>query len=561
MKQSLLAACALGLLAAVALAGPELTDVPRDHWAYDAVKKLADVGVLIGYPDDLFHPQRCLTRYEFAMAVSRLLSYYQLAPKPGDPGDPGPPGPLGPPGPPGPQGPQGPPGPEGVAGPAGPPGTASLDRTVIEAIVKRLTNEFAAELADLGVDVDAVRRSLGDLDERVKELEQRNKVEAHGWIDYRTGWAGRIEGGHAFDALSARLSVDYRWDEGNRFHIGLRSSDEYVPYAVTGVTFGEGPRWRGYPGDQTLWGLGHGGNKVWLEDAYLSLERGRSRYVIGRQFWCWGLGILANNERRGVQGVRWHRRELFGRSLDFDCFAGGASYDFKPLPNEGRNNDEFFISRLDWRRPRWSLAVNWKPEGYGHEDEAGFDLWYHLGGDRHLYFEYARQQYHANRPLWTRSGKPEAAMGIVDLVKGQDGWIQGFYSRVEPEFDEVYSTIHPYWEILQRDRPWNAIPWEMWLRNPPAITNLEIIGGSAGTHLGDWPLELTYYNCDAISNWWDSSFLDDLFYDELWALRTRREVAEGMTWELTYAQQQKTSRAPRDFRDQKLLMLSFEVGF
>jgi hypothetical protein len=558
MKRISLLGAVLAFVAAAAADPGELTDVPRDHWAYDAVKELADAGILIGYPDNLFHPQRVLTRYEFAMAVARILSYYRPL---GEKGEAGPPGPAGPPGAAGPQGPVGPPGPPGPQGPQGPPGSADIDRARIEELVRKLTKEFAKELEEIGVDVNQARERLDNLSQRVTALEESKKVEVHGWVDYRIGYAGQIKGGHGFDALSARLSVDYRWDEGNHFHVGLRSSDEYVPYSVTGVTFGEGPRWRGYPGDQTLFGLGHGDSRVWLEDAWVSLERGRSRYTIGRQFWCWGLGIIANNERRGVQGVRWHRRELFGRSLDFDCFAGGASYDWQPLPNEGMNTDEFFIARLNYRRPRWSLAVNFKPKGYGHEDERGFDLWYHLGGDRHLYFEYARQYHHANRPLWGRAGNSEAAMAVVDIIKGHDGWLQGFYSRVEPEYDEVYSTIHPYWEILQRDRPWNAIPWEMWLRNPPAIQNVEIIGGTAGTHIKSWPLELTYYGCDALSRWWDSSFLDDLWYDKLWALRTRKEVAEGVVWEVTYGEQKTSSRAPRGYRDQKLLMLGIQVGF
>ena len=60
---------------------------------------------------------------------------------------------------------------------------------------------------------------------------------------------------------------------------------------------------------------------------------------------------------------------------------------------------------------------------------------------------------------------------------------------------------------------------------------------------------------------WESSDLDDLFYDSLWAIRTRREVAQGVVWELTYAQQNTSSRAPRGFTDQKLLMLGVQVGF
>jgi len=48
-------------------------DVPRDHWAYDALRDMQQRGILLGYPDDWFSGDRTLTRYDMAQAVSRLL--------------------------------------------------------------------------------------------------------------------------------------------------------------------------------------------------------------------------------------------------------------------------------------------------------------------------------------------------------------------------------------------------------------------------------------------------------------------------------------------------------
>ncbi len=48
-------------------------DVPENHWAYDYVKKLADRGLLEGYPDGEFKGSRTLTRYEFATIFERAL--------------------------------------------------------------------------------------------------------------------------------------------------------------------------------------------------------------------------------------------------------------------------------------------------------------------------------------------------------------------------------------------------------------------------------------------------------------------------------------------------------
>ncbi|MHB9038101.1 MAG: S-layer homology domain-containing protein [Armatimonadota bacterium] len=48
-------------------------DVPRGHWAYDAVNELAGKGYVPGYPNGDFLGDRTLTRYEFATIVARIL--------------------------------------------------------------------------------------------------------------------------------------------------------------------------------------------------------------------------------------------------------------------------------------------------------------------------------------------------------------------------------------------------------------------------------------------------------------------------------------------------------
>jgi len=70
------------VVAAIAVARPALAqgpfaDVPTDHWAYDAVNELAKQGIVNGYPDSTFGGKRALTRYEFAMAIQRMLQEVQ----------------------------------------------------------------------------------------------------------------------------------------------------------------------------------------------------------------------------------------------------------------------------------------------------------------------------------------------------------------------------------------------------------------------------------------------------------------------------------------------------
>jgi len=57
---------------AQAASGP-FADVPADHWAYQSVDTLQKAGIVIGYPDGTYGGKRAMTRYEFAVAIARLM--------------------------------------------------------------------------------------------------------------------------------------------------------------------------------------------------------------------------------------------------------------------------------------------------------------------------------------------------------------------------------------------------------------------------------------------------------------------------------------------------------
>ncbi|MCC3144923.1 S-layer homology domain-containing protein [Halanaerobium sp. Z-7514] len=64
------------LLLVFALALPvsaSFSDVPSDHWAYDAIDTLAAAGIIEGYPDGEYKGQEAMTRYEMAVMVNRAL--------------------------------------------------------------------------------------------------------------------------------------------------------------------------------------------------------------------------------------------------------------------------------------------------------------------------------------------------------------------------------------------------------------------------------------------------------------------------------------------------------
>ena len=135
---------------------PEFSDVPLTHWAYPALQKLAAAGVLEGYPPEgKYFGQRPMTRYEFAVAIARLLDKIGT-------------------------GVEGPPGPPGPAGPIGNGGGTIFDPTDLQnqinnrltreevlAIVDPLRLEFRDELARLGSRVGALENQVSLLSQRV----------------------------------------------------------------------------------------------------------------------------------------------------------------------------------------------------------------------------------------------------------------------------------------------------------------------------------------------------------------------------------------------------------
>jgi chromosome segregation ATPase len=52
----------------------EFPDVPANHWAYEAVSKLAGNDIVSGYPDGEFHGDRTMTRYEMAEIIYKAMN-------------------------------------------------------------------------------------------------------------------------------------------------------------------------------------------------------------------------------------------------------------------------------------------------------------------------------------------------------------------------------------------------------------------------------------------------------------------------------------------------------
>ncbi|HMM20938.1 MAG TPA: S-layer homology domain-containing protein [Selenomonadales bacterium] len=99
-------------MAVPAFANP-FTDVPAKHWAYDAVKQLAQAGVIDGYGDGTFRGDKTVTRYEMAQIVAQAM-------------------------------------------------TKDLN-TDQKALVDKLSKEYAEELNNLGVKVEGLQSQVNDM--------------------------------------------------------------------------------------------------------------------------------------------------------------------------------------------------------------------------------------------------------------------------------------------------------------------------------------------------------------------------------------------------------------
>jgi hypothetical protein len=178
---------ALGLLMAVptvshaqAASGP-FADVPADHWAYQAVDTLQRAGIVIGYPDGTYGGKRAMTRYEFAVAIARLLPLIK-APDLSDYATK-----------------------EDLSALSDDLNAKlAANQAALDAL-KALVDQFQPELTQLGQDVADVRQRLDALEGRVAAVEEeQRRVKITGELDViALGAVGTTGNGTGVDANQA----------------------------------------------------------------------------------------------------------------------------------------------------------------------------------------------------------------------------------------------------------------------------------------------------------------------------------------------------------------------
>jgi uncharacterized protein (UPF0335 family)/opacity protein-like surface antigen len=166
MKRLLISVAGLSLITGLTFA--QMRDVPPGHWAYQSIEQLVQLGIIEGFPDGTFRPNRTMTRAEFAQAIARAYRNIderlraldrrisEIRPQSDQQ----------------------------------PVDTSALERQInelraqIEELKKlneaiqtlqRLAQTFQQELAGLGVDVDTLKRDFASLRARVEALEGKEE--------------------------------------------------------------------------------------------------------------------------------------------------------------------------------------------------------------------------------------------------------------------------------------------------------------------------------------------------------------------------------------------------
>ena len=536
MRRLMVVGCALVLVAyalPVFAASNAAETVPFEHWAYDAVQKLVDEGIIIGYPKTHeFKGDRAMTRYEFAMAISRLMEWPGIVGPPGAEGAAGPKGDTGGAGTPGPKGDAGAPGPKGdvgAKGDTGAPGPKPTDDELRQ-ICQKLLDEFKDELADLQDQIDDLAEDVDDLDERVAALEEAMKrPKVTGWIDYRIGLVGDLWKNAEFDALTAKVGIEGQITDELAGRVNLKMIDDATRVMPA----------RGGGGGSVL-GLT---DNIWLDEAcvmYATDWLTPVNWTVGRQFFQIDrLGLLAWNDRLSMQGVRGQAEELWGTDLEADFFFGGAEYD---LGNSfGFNNDGYGAARMAYTRPHWSLGGTWLATGVAHEEGWSADLWAEIF-NRDLMFEYAEVLQFMDGTRWPSSYNPASAwMGSLELIDSPSFTLKGTASRCSGMYNMFYSAVNPYFELLQYDigaYP-GAVPWERWMRAPLVFPGARVIAGDIRVDPGGWPIDIRYANIDPIypsaPGWWPGYSVGN--YEHLVSVSATKEIVDGLSVQFSWARQ------------------------
>jgi hypothetical protein len=313
----------VALLSAVpAFAQAPFKDVPQGHWAYEYIRRLAEQGILEGYPDGRYRGKQNMTRYEMAVALARALDKVgkgivgPQGPKgdtgaagpAGAAGQRGPAGQAGAPGAPGRDGAPGAPGAPGRDGQQGPPGQpGEVSRRELREALDALSREMRQELAAQGVKIADIEKRLAALEAKGGGARQMSGTMISGSLLTRAGantYIGETQGFFGAGGFRPTAANFDDWDfPEDKFgyldftlHIASQVNENVRVKAM--VNYLSGTAEDSWAGD--TFGLGL------LKEAYVDAKTNWGTFEIGRKHVDLGPGLLLDSSLSNLDVLEWY---------------------------------------------------------------------------------------------------------------------------------------------------------------------------------------------------------------------------------------------------------------
>jgi len=324
-----------------ALAQDNFPDTPANHWAYEALARMKRDGLLVGYPDGLYRGARPASRYELAVAMHAVYTNLQ--------------GKI-----------------DGMSeqlknlGTVNPQDIQNLKDQIAAlqsqvdsmkgwgddiAALKKATEEFDRELRSLGVDVEQMKKDLGDLEDRVTRLEKHKlPIDISGDINFWAGTSNSSGGnpGLGMDGRAFGGAVRGDGEDGFTFMpLGLGHDLAILhegAFTATG-TNQTGPKWKVTAVVGNMDDPSGFGNQSSLVGAY------------GASYGGHGFGYSQGAEDIYIQdaSVKWDT-SLIGEA--FNVEAGRVAYSLSPYMLRRIDNTPYFSNeRWDDGKYRFDGAI------------------------------------------------------------------------------------------------------------------------------------------------------------------------------------------------------------
>ena len=285
---ALTAALFVGTTGTTFAATTPLSDVPADHWAYEAVSELVSEGVLEGYPDNTFRGGQTMSRYEMAEIVYRAMGNGNLSPT----------------------------------------GKKNLGR---------LITEFQDELNRMGLQVNIVVSRLDDLDSKLAKLDKKvddqeiriGNVKLNGQIRYdyirKNSHSGNDGSGNSRSQRAQRLML--------RLTPSMKLNEQWTGHARMDFSLSTNSGMNSSVGEKSG---AYGENYHVLDQVYAEGKYGKTSIKLGR-FGTYDQsshGMILDDNVTGIEITA-----PIAPKFSVQATAGRYSYD----PNRTTNGDGVFV--------------------------------------------------------------------------------------------------------------------------------------------------------------------------------------------------------------------------